>query len=248
MVFAGHFSIGEILKETQLDSIKDGLKRGGTLAILVNDLDFTRKLRFYQAGGKELVITHYGRRKRCGTTAPLCRLPEFKEIPKIIDWKMYEQALKAINKEQKGSMEEVVRREIVQKCIKKRLLKYKLKPEAVRIYTERELRNLAGKRLTEKRKKMASWIPLLKKINMIDKARSSISGIPLCGGILLALYERVSKEGYGKIIQLDDESERKANEEGERMCKTLHHAFPEDSRWKLSFESKYYSPPIKDKQ
>ena len=127
-------------------------------------------------------------------------------------------------------------------------MKYKLKPKAVMVYTERELRNLAGSRLREKRKKMASWVPLLEKIGMIDKARSSISGIPICGGILLALYERLSKEGYRKITQLDDEAERKANEEAEKICKALHHTFPEDPRWRLGFESKYYSFIAKDKQ
>ena len=51
IVFAGHFTIGEKINETQLKTIAAAKKVKGDLAILVNDIDIKRKLQFFRIDG-----------------------------------------------------------------------------------------------------------------------------------------------------------------------------------------------------
>lgn len=232
IIFAGHFTVGEKINESQLKSIKEAIKTNGDLAILVNDIDFKRKLQFFEIGGKKMVIRHYGSRKKCGTTAPLCELPEYDELPNLIDWDFYEMALAKI-KSSNLKIDEVLRKEIIPTAIEKRLKQYKISNNITKIFTERELRNVASIRLANSRRNgEKSWIPLLEKAN--------ISKIPVCGAIMLALYEKLSKAGYISLVQLYAKEDMKAIENGTKLCSTLHKHFPEDKRWAIKIENKYF--------
>lgn len=237
IIFAGHFTIGEKINESQIKSIESAKKINGDLAILVNDIDFKRKLQFFDIGGKEMVIRHYGSRKKCGTTAPLCDLPEYNELPNLIDWAFYEMALAKI-KRSKLKIDEVLRKEIIPQAIKQRLAEYKID---AKIFTERELRNVASIRLTNSRRNGSkSWIPLLEKANISKDVKASISKIPVCGAIMLALYEKLSEASYISLIQLYSEEDKKAIENGTKLCATLHQHFPEDKRWGIEIKNKYF--------
>ena len=237
IIFAGHFTVGEKLNKTQLKCVEAAKKINGDLAVLVNDIDFKRKLQFFEIGGKEMVIRHYGSRKKCGTTAPLCELPEYDELPNLIDWNFYEMALAKI-KESKLKIDEVLRKEIIPQAIKQRLADYKID---AKIFTERELRNVASIRLSNSRRNGAkSWIPLLKKTKILKDVKANISKIPVCGAIMLALYEKISEAGYISLVQLYAEEDKKAIENGTSLCATLHHHFPEDKRWGLKIKNQYF--------
>ena len=240
IVFAGHFTIGEKTNNTQLKTIAEAKKVGGDFAILVNDIDIKRKLQFFRIGGKEMVIRHYVSRRKCGTAAPLCALPEYTKLPDIIDWDFYEAASAKIKKS-KTNICEILRKKIIPEAIQKRLIEYRLPQKSVKIFTERELRNFASERLRGSRQNgKKSWIPLLKKVDILKDVQANISKIPLCGAIMLALYEKVSKAGYESIIEFCAKEDKNAIENGRKLCAKLHRKFPKDVRWKLNMKFKYF--------
>ena len=207
IIFAGHFTVGEKINESQIKSIEAAKKINGDLAVLVNDIDFKRKLQFFEIGGKDMVIKHYGSRKKCGTTAPLCELPEYNELPNLIDWDFYEMALAKIKKV-KLKIDEVLRKEIIPQAIQQRLTEYKID---AKIFTERELRNVASIRLSNSRRNgTKSWIPLLEKANLLKDVKASVSEIPVCRAIMLALYEKLSEAGYISLVQLYAKEDKKS--------------------------------------
>ena len=240
ITFAGHFTIGEKINETQLKTIREAKKSNKKLAILINDLDFKRKLQFFDIGGKNLLLRHYGARKKCGTTQPLCMLPEFKKIPGMIDWKLFNFALKEFKKTNL-EIDEFIQTKVVPLAIARALEKYKLNKDAVQVFTERELRNKASKRLSGSRSKgEKSWVPLLEKTNTLNKVRSNISKIPVCSGIMLALYEKLSEAGYDSLIELCHKDDKKAIKNALCIYKELHHTFPKDPRWCLKTKYIYF--------
>lgn len=240
IIFAGHFAIGEKINEDQLKSIDAAKNINGDLAILVNDIDFKRKLQFFDIGGKEMVIKHYGSRKKCGATAPLCELPEYNKLPNMIDWDFYKMALTKIKKS-KLTIDEVLRKEIIPIAIEQRLKEYKIEKATTKIFTERELRNIASSRLDSSRKTgEKSWIPLLEKVNIIEDITANISKIPVCGSIMLALYEKLSESGYVSLIHIEPEENKKAIENGIKLCAILHSHFPKDKRWNIKIENKSF--------
>lgn len=240
IIFAGHFTVGEKINDAQIKSIDAAKNINGDLAILVNDIDFKRKLQFFEIGGKDMVIRHYGSRKKCGTTAPLCELLEYNELPNLIDWAFYEMALAKIKKS-KLKIDEVLRKEIIPLAIEQRCREYKIDESTTKIFTERELRNVASLRLANSRKNgEKSWIPLLEKADILKDVKTSTSGIPVCGAIMLALYEKLSEAGYVSLVQFYAKEDKKAIENGTHLCATLHQHFPEDKRWSIKIKNKYF--------
>jgi hypothetical protein len=240
IIFAGHFTVGEKINKAQLKSIEAAKKISGDFAILVNDIDFKRKLQFFEIGGKEMVIRHYGSRKKCGTTAPMCELPEYKELPELIDWAFYKTALAKI-KNSKPGLDEVLRKEIIPLAIEQRLKAYKINSKSVKIFTERELRNKAGIRMISSRRNGGkSWITLLEKAKILKDVKACVSKIPVCGAIMLGLYEKLSDAGYTSLIQLYAKEDKPAIENGTKLCAILHKNFPKDPRWSIKIENKYF--------
>jgi hypothetical protein len=240
IIFAGHFTVVEKINKAQLKSVEAAKKISGAFAILVNDIDFKRKLQFFEIGGKEMVIKHYGSRKKCGATAPLCELPEYKELAGLIDWDIYKTALAKIKKSKSG-IDEVLRQEIIPLAIEQRLKAYKISHKPVKIFTERELRNKAGIRMIGSRRNGGkSWIPLLEKTKILKDVKACISKIPVCGAIMLALYEKLSDAGYTSLIQFYAKEDKPAIENGAELCGILHKFFPKDPRWSIKIVNKYF--------
>lgn len=240
IIFSGHFSIGETVNGIQLKTVEAAKKIDGRFGLIVNDIDLKRRLQFYRMGGREMVIKHYGGRKKCGTTAPLCELPDYETLPELIDWDFYDSALSVLQNSN-TDMTEVLRLKIVPTEIQKRLELYGL-PADMLVYSERALRNLAGNRLSSAKRKMkqTSWLPFLEKIDLLDSVQAPISKIPTCGGIMLALFEKLSKERFSKIVQCIDKADQYAFDNGRELCETLHRYFPEDPRWNFEFEHRYF--------
>lgn len=243
IIFAGHFAIGERSNVVQKNTIEQAKKMDGDLAILVNDLDVKRKILYYQIGGREMLIKYCGRRKRCGVTQPLCELPEFDELPKIIDWDFYESALrKIIELNSKEEIDELLREKIISDYVQKRLEYYKLDSSQVLILTERRLRNIAGTRMSNSgRNKKSSWLSLFEKAGVVDEVQAHVSKIPICVGLSVALYETAVKAGYEYLVELAETRDKKSVEKGFALYASLHDNFPDDPRWKLKIENYFFS-------
>lgn len=240
IIFAGHFTIGEKISPTHLKTILEAKKLNGDLAILLNDIDFKRKLQFFDIGGEEMVLKHYGSRKKCGTTKPLCQLPEYHELPDLIDWNFYKIALKKIKKSS-SKIEEVLRTEIVPMAINSALKLYGLNKNSVKIFSEHQLRNRASLRLANRKKNSKnSWLPILKKTKILEEVRASISKIPVCSGIQLALFEKISEKGYSSLTELCAKADQKAIEKGLKLCRILNRNYPRDPRWSIKSEYLYF--------
>ncbi len=239
IVFAGHFTVGEKLTEGQLKSIQKACSLGIQIGILVNEIDFERKIRFYQIGGKEMVIKHYDSRKKCGTTDSVCKLLTFEQKIALIDWDVYEFVVERVKGHK--NISQILREELIPALIQKRIQEYNLSLENVKIYTERQLRNRASIRLAEHREQGTnSWIPQLRQVNLLSSMKAPVSGIPVCKAIMVALYEILSKDGYTKLIQIYSENDKFAIESGKEVCLSLKAAFPEDTRWNFEFENFYF--------
>lgn len=240
IIFAGHFTIGENPNKTQLKTISEAKKLKGDLAILVNDLDLKRKLQFFKLGGKKMVLKHYGSRKKCGTTKPLCELPEYDNLPKIIDWNFYKKALAKIEKSSLP-IDQALKEQIIPEQIQSRLKSYRVKSNSVKIFTERELRNRASLRLANREKNSKnSWLPQLEKLGILEEVRNSISKIPTCGGIQLALFEKASGLRYKNLTEIAAKDDRPAIKNGLKLKKLLNLHYPNDQRWQIETKFLYF--------
>ena len=241
IIFTGHFTVGEKIQPVHLATVGEAKKLKGDLAILVNDIDFKRKVVYYRMGGKELVEKHCGKRIKCGTTKPLCLLPQFDEIRGMIDWKVFDDALIALDKAEGRSKDHILAKQVIPCIINHYLQRQGIADKKVQIFTEREMRNIVSTRLKKDRgKKPSSWITPLADADINNEIKANISGIPTCGGILLALYEKIADLGYEKIIQLYAREDKKAILNGIRLYKILQKNNPRDPRWQLKFENHFY--------
>lgn len=238
IIFVGHFTVGEHLNDIQLKTIIEAKKQTGDLGIVVNDIDLKRRLQFFRIGGKDMVIRHYGNRKKCGTTKTLCELPEFQKIPDLIDWSFYEESLRTID-DAEEDMETVLRTQIIPAAIQARIVAYGLQSTDITIYTERALRNYAADRLSRTRQLQRSWRAVLKEIGVLEELQAPISGVPVCGALLLALYEQLAHTGYQHVLQLYAASDRGSIQNGECIHQLLRNTFPNDSRWQLNIQTTY---------
>ncbi len=231
--------MGEKSTPNHIDAFSKAKKTKHDIGIVVNDIDFSRKLTFYKQFGKESVIRLYGNRIKCGTTVPLCKLPDFSKIKDIIDWKAYDRAIKIWDKSGKG-LSEILNEEIINPLVEERLNEYGTSMKTSHVFREKQLRNRAGVKLRASAQTKGSWREELTKTKILDKVLTHQGNTPMCGGILLALYEELANEGYEKVIQIYEKDEKPAVENGITLYQKLHRQFPKDPRWKLTFENQYW--------
>ena len=186
-----------------------------------------------------MVIRHYGNRKKCGTTKTLCELPDFKKIPELIDWGFYDDAVEVL-RTATDDIDTTLRTQVVPRAIAKQLTAYALSLSDVRVYTERSLRNDARRHLRSSVKPERSWRPQLEVVGALDNVQAAMTGTPVCGAILLSLYEQLAQAGYRHCVQLYAEGDRGPLENASGLYNKLRVAFPSDSRWALDIETAYY--------
>ena len=240
VVFAGHFTVCEKPNAEQFAQIEDALQYDANLAMVVNDIDLKRRLFTYHIRGEEGLISHYeGRGKRkCGRIQELCSIP--KDIKEVVDWDFYKSFANQFMELNRVEQDVILREKIVPKLIEERIHEYGLDSSQVQIYTERQLRNYSMRRMRNRNKhKPQSWFGQLKQTGLTSEVKTDL--VPVCGGIMLALYEKITGQGYNKMIQLYSQGDKGPIENGLRLNKILHEAFPEDPRWSLEFENKFYS-------
>lgn len=256
ITFAGHFTIGEKVTRGQFESIEDLLKRETTPAIVVNDIGFEDRLSGYFFGDYQFVM-------RC--SRPACGMSRGRIIAEeMIDRDVYKQASEDVTSyvESNGLLRDIdlaesvqlamllkynhvvkkyVRDVIVPRVVQERLAEYGVVVSDKNIFYETKLRNRAATRMKKSRSEgKRSWVKNLEEIGEYHSLRGERTGVPTCGAILLALYDELASRGYGKIVQLYDTQDRDAIENGVRIYDSLNKAFPEDTRWRLNFETKFF--------
>ena len=243
--FAGAFTIGERKTEAHQRTIDEVLQHDGDLAMLVNDIDFGKKLAFYSSFGFDFVLRQYNQRrvKKCGSTQDTCTIYPADELPRIVDEGLYKTVADTLKKKGFGikptneGYQTILREEIVPDLISRRISDYGLDSNQIQVYSERALRNLVAYRMHKMRNK--DWPNILKQIGMENAVRNK--NTPVCSGILLALYEKVALVGYTRIREFYHENDRVAIENIHGIYAKLQQAFPEDKRWQMKIEdARYY--------
>jgi len=116
----------------------------------------------------------------------------------------------------------------------------------VRLYSERELKNNVAKRMRPSRKGSAeSWRPVIESIQSplvrtVFQEVQTRNGIPACRGIMLALYELLSTEGFEEVSQHYSTRDELAVQNATDLYNALHKEFPDDARWKLHIQNNFY--------
>lgn len=253
--FAGHFAVGEKTTVAQVSVFNAIHSMKEDIAIMVNDIGIEDRLSGHFFG-------QYHFNQRC--FRPACGMSEGRIISKdMIDQKMYEKMGKGVLQFVKSNnllrqsglpvngqmallvkynpqVKAHIRDVLVPEMIKERLKIYGIEIESHNIFYESKLRNRASERLkSKKRNGSKSWVKNLQTIGEYDQLRGR-TATPTCGAIMLALYDELADRGYTKVLQFYDEQERHAIENGMRLYTRLNESFPDDTRWKMQFESKFF--------
>jgi hypothetical protein len=265
LILAGHFDLCEKINKAQKESIRDAKAINGDLAILVGDIGVPAKIMRYIEDGIEGAKDIYRQRieKPSSRCVHLC-LPKETEINKVVDEAQLKKSVnmlfsinpkivkaiktKTANEAIDCKFMEIVRNRIVPELINDRLEDYGLNKSKVRIYSERKLRNLVIKRTRiDKKTSRKSWRQLNnflesgKEIYLGPMRIVNAMGIPICRGIMLALYESIASEGYGKIIQLNSEKFRTSSTKAQVLYEIIAKQLPLTKEKKVVFGYKWYS-------
>lgn len=118
-------------------------------------------------------------------------------------------------------------------------------------YSERELRRTVADRTTSRKLtsglRELSWRRQLPEFRAIGKAKYigpemvvNHQGIPVCRGIMLALYEKLAMEGYDRVVQLSPENQRTAIERAETAYRSIEDSLAQTRGRPLMFEDRFY--------
>jgi len=171
------------------------------------------------------------------------------KLLKTIDISKFKEDIKY--KEAYEKLNNMMIKTIIPKLVKDRMKIYRI--NKIKIYSERQLRNLVTKRTRNPKKKIEkklSWknypnfsmdgkaIYLSKSKNNISKIVSD-DGVPLCRGILLALYEKVSMEGYNRATEFYLEKHKRSLDLAKTLYLLVAKKLPsfENKKLKFNFQS-----------
>lgn len=249
IVFVTPYELGENLNKTQIDSLKNALKLSGDKALLYNDIGFDNKVKAYLKNGIEgIKDTYRDRKTNCRSECTLVQLPNEKELDNLIDEEQYKIIKKLIGNK-KENINEIIFQKGVPVILEYLKKKYDLK-DLKHIFSEKYLRNIVAIRtkannLTNTEKNL-SWRQLsnLKEINkqkfIGNMEIVSASGIPVCRGIMFALYEQVTMLEYTKIIQVIEKKHYSALTKAQVLFELYSDKLEQTKGKKLEFEYIYY--------
>lgn len=243
------------------------------VGILIGDIDFNQKVAAYIQQGIAGVKEAY--RKRLARNPSGCvraQIPKETDLDKVIDEAQYSfaaalveqkaprlyhevrtQPLNVQDQEKTGTHQALahfIRNEVTIPLSAQRMFTYSLRqgqslPE-VRLYSERELKNVVAQRIRPSRANTdQSWKKLRESIlspllcAFLDEV-STKNGIPACRGIILALYEELTQDGFHHVIQHYPQSQQLAIQNAVDLYNALRREFPNDSRWQLTFKNTFY--------
>jgi len=237
VIFAGHFAVGTRPAEVERRTLDAAAARDGDLAVLVNDMGFFRRTILYDSYGAPALLREVRRAPRCGTTFSCAA--DVSAVGENMDWAAYDSARARLAGCPNAAVKRDALRGLVGDLVAERIASHGLEQGRVRIFYERQLRNAASARLRNRTVGgAASWRAVLQEAGLLEDVLVRLSRIPTCGAILLALYERLIRLGYGRVVQLYDVADRIAIENGERLFRVLSDA----KGWPpLQIESSFYA-------
>jgi hypothetical protein len=249
IVFVTPCELGQNLNEIQIESLKKALKLAGDKALLYNDIGLDNKVKAYLKNGLEGIKDTYRERKtNCRSECTLVQLPNEKELKNLIDEEQFKIIKKLIGNK-KENIKEIIFEKGVPLILEHIIKKYNMN-NIKHIFSERDLRNIVAIRtknhnLTVTEKNL-SWKQLsnLKEINkqkfLGNMEIVSTSGIPVCRGIMFALYEQVAMLGYIKIIQFIEKKHFSALTKAQVLFELYSDKLEQTKGKKLEFEYVYY--------
>ena len=267
--------IKDVQQRTIAAARAEGNRERCSIGILIGDIDFNQKVAAYIRMGIEGVKDAY--RKRLDRNPSGCvrmQLPETEdEIEARIDEDQYafakaivetkaprlfrvlkEEDLDVQDQERRGphhALAELIRNEVVVPLGAQRMIAYGLQrgyqqPE-VRIYSERELKNVVAVRIRPSRARAdASWQQVGQALKspiskMLFGEVCTSHAIPSCRGILLALYEELATEGFNRVMQHYQQNQYLAIQNAVELYAALNREISDDKRWQLEIRSTFYN-------
>ncbi len=256
IVFSGHFDIGERPTDLQNRTVDDAFSYDDAqLAILVGDIGVHVKIADYIRGGIEAVKENYRFRKvDCTSTCILSQLPDENELDDAIDEEQYKKAVEILKDyidlegdDLEKRLADPVRDFVIPELIKDRLKIYHLDEDSIKIYSERKMRNIVTWRTRSRtKKKKQSWRNLDlyredgKSVFIGPQEIVNVRGIPICRGIMTALYETVAKEGYDKVVQIYSTKHAASLTKAQEVYESIADKLPQTKGKDLQFEYKWH--------
>ncbi|MBS3078590.1 hypothetical protein J4218_00545 [Candidatus Pacearchaeota archaeon] len=239
IVFSGHFSLGEKITDSERKTVEETIGINGDLALVVNDIGFRRRASYAFCWGVKLLPLRC-KKPACGMSRGQIAIETDLDescYTKVIDLSKSHYDKDPFESEKDPEYTKLLKKIIISDLIKTRLNKYGISIPDERIFLETSLRNLASDRIRRSRSKGdKSWASELEKLSLY-----LVNGTtPTCQAIMLALYEKVSSLGYTSVTQYYPKINRTAIENATNLCKRLSEHFPNDPRWHLEFENKYF--------
>lgn len=264
---------------TLLEYTGDGIKRVGFAeyagdnfqkAILVNDIGYASKILSFLREGINGVAKTYSMRE-CYSSA--CALPVMEGgIETVIDGELIQEAIDLLHGQdsevvdgvrriQPGSdfsrdphykkFTDLLREYVVPLQIEDQLKDYGLVPEEVKVFTEREMRNIAQARTSKRQRSPElnglSW----RSQGLIQENKTgrgiihgqvvvSEKGVPTCRGIMLAWYEKLMMLGYRHITELARKEESGAVIEAHLLFEKMRSQLDQTRNLVLSGAYRFY--------
>jgi hypothetical protein len=235
ITFGGHFAVGEKPTETERETLERAISMGGDIGVLVNDIDVKKKILYYSRLGRDTFFNHYGQRVKCGTTTPICSLPDADSLPERVDWDFYEHAKEVLTAgPQYTSSQELdsVCNDLINDYIQERLKDVR----EVQIYKEKSLRNYASHRLSAKKGFDKTWKEIIdpKEIDEVFARGTDKRPQSLCRGIMLGLYEKLDSIGYDHVVQFYGAEDKIPVTKAVELYQKVSERF---SAWNLTFQN-----------
>jgi len=191
-------------------------------------------------------------------------LPSVHEIPSIIDEAQYKKAIGILSEryesvldslrsgsvgEVKAEYNKIIREEIVPELIKDRLTEYGLEREDVNLYFEKSLRTKVSTRTRGSGKKPRngmSWRRLTqferkdKAAYIGDQKVLNERGMPICRGIMLALFEKVARMGYDSVTYVGDSKYALSTTRAQKLYGAIAESGELDQFKSLEFKNEFY--------
>lgn len=253
ITFAGAFTVGEKKTDTHQRTIDDALVEMNHIGIVVNDIDFGRKLVFYTQFGFEGILRLYEQRRGrlCGRTQEMCEVPAREILETLVDKDLYDRAKEMCQRNgvsivlNNPNYKAFLTTRVVPALIEQRLQEYELQrlDHDFTIYSERELRNIVSSRIQPKGKWRQTFEDIIVedtsgKRTLLDEVKTHF-GTPVCGGIMLALYEIVVEQRFYCAAELYPVADKATIENAHSLYERLHSV--NSQKWPLQFvNTRYY--------
>ena len=166
-------------------------------------------------------------RVKCGTALPLCDTLSSEEIAGKIDWQFYDSAKEKLQSQKIQKLSDEKLDALCNKIVEEYIAERLQNPKVI-VFKEKSLRNYAQHRTSQKKGLSFTWKDAFneEENKELFKERNGNKTVPLCRGILIALYEHLASQGYKEIIQFYSEAEKTPVTKAVELYKTISEKSP----------------------